>query len=100
MNNSMLYLGHLRDALLDIHAFMEGMVYEQFQLDKRTQNAVMRSFEVIGEATRRLAPEFRAANPQLPWRKMMDFRNKLIHDYFGLDLANSAARCSTPSTSD
>ena len=80
------YLNHIRDALIDIRTFVEGMKYEEFLRDKRTQNAVMRSFEVIGEATRRLGSEFRAANPQIPWRKMMDFRNKLIHDYFGLDL--------------
>ena len=86
MNPDFPYLGHIRDALLDIRAFVEGMAYEDFLRDKRTQNAVMRSFEIVGEASRRLSREFRAANPQLPWRKMMDFRNKLLHDYFGLDL--------------
>ena len=86
MNPDLPYLRHIRDALVDLCGFVEGMTYDDFLEDKRTQNAVMRSFEVIGEATRRLSPECRAANPQLPWRKMMDFRNKLIHDYFGVDL--------------
>ncbi|MFH0793696.1 MAG: DUF86 domain-containing protein [bacterium] len=80
------YLGHIRDALLEIRNFVEGMTYEQFRNDRRTQNAVMRSFEVMGEASRRVSPEFRAAHSEIPWRTMMDFRNKLIHDYFGLDL--------------
>jgi len=47
----------------------------------------MRSFEVVGEASRRVSPELRARTPEIPWRKMMDFRNKLIHEYFGLDLS-------------
>ena len=50
------------------------------------QNAVMRSFEVVGEAARRISPELREAHPEVPWRLMSDFRNKLIHDYVGLDL--------------
>lgn len=86
MNNDAPYLYHIRDALSDLGNFVRGMTYEEFLRDKRTQFAVMRCFEVLGEAARRISPEFRAANPQTPWRKMMDFRNKLIHDYFGLDL--------------
>jgi uncharacterized protein with HEPN domain len=50
------------------------------------QNAVMRSFEVVGEAARRISYELRGSHPEVPWRLMSDFRNKLIHDYFGLDL--------------
>ena len=50
------------------------------------QNAVMRSFEVVGEAARRVSPEFCESHPDVPWRLMGDFRNKLIHDYFALDL--------------
>lgn len=86
MSNEKAYLCHIRDALLDLLSFVEGMTYEAFLGDKRTQNAVMRSFEVMGEAARHLDSDFRLANSQIPWRKMMDFRNKLIHDYFGLDL--------------
>jgi uncharacterized protein with HEPN domain len=47
----------------------------------------MRSFEVVGEASRRVSVELRMRTADIPWRKMMDFRNKLIHDYFGLDLS-------------
>lgn len=50
------------------------------------QTVVMRSFEVVGEAARRVSYELRESQPQMPWRLMSDFRNKLIHDYFGLDL--------------
>lgn len=63
-----------------------GESYESFLKNRMLQNAVMRSFEVVGEAARRVSPEFRAAHPEVPWRVMGDFRNKLIHDYFGLEL--------------
>ncbi len=46
----------------------------------------MRSFEVVGEAARRISPELRKARPEVPWCLVSDFRNKLIHDYFGQDL--------------
>ena len=47
---------------------------------------MVRSFEVVGEAARRVSPEFCEAHADVPWRLMGDFRNKLIHDYFALDL--------------
>lgn len=86
MNGNRPYLCHIRDALVEIEQFVGAMTYEEFLEDRRTQNAVIRSFEVMGEASRRLSSDFRDKNSQLPWRKMMDFRIKLIHDYFGLDL--------------
>ena len=86
MNSNRPYLCHIRDALAEIQQFVGAMAYEEFLEDRRTQNAVIRSFEVVGEASRRLSSDFRDKNAQVPWRKMMDFRNKLIHDYFGLDL--------------
>lgn len=70
----------------EVRNFIEDESYESFLENRMLQNAVMRSFEVVGEATRRVSPEFSAAHPEMPWRVMGDFRNKLIHDYFGLEL--------------
>jgi len=86
MRDDRVYLKHIRDSLLEVRQFIEGESYESFLENRMMQNAVMRSFEVVGEAARRVSPEFREAHPELPWRLMGDFRNKLIHDYFGLDL--------------
>ena len=55
--------------------------------DRMRQRAIIQCFEVIGEATKKLPVEFRAAHAQLPWRFMAAFRDKLIHDYFEVDLA-------------
>lgn len=86
MNDDRAFLMHIRDALREVQEFIEGESYERFLENRMVQNAVMRSFEVVGEAAWRVSPEFRGAHPEVPWRLMSDFRNKLIHDYFGLDL--------------
>ncbi len=86
MTDDRAFLLHIRDALREVREFVEGTDYEGFLEDRMMQNAVMRSFEVVGEAARLVSPEFRDAHPNVPWRLMGDFRNKLIHDYFALDL--------------
>lgn len=57
-----------------------------FLADRMRQRAVIQCFEVIGEVTKKLPADFRAAHPALPWRYMAAFRDKLIHDYFEVDL--------------
>ena len=88
MRDDRVYLMHIQDSLREVRQFTEGESYESFLENRMMQNAVMRSFEVVGEAARRVSPEFREAHPEVPWRLMGDFRNKLIHDYFGLDHGN------------
>lgn len=86
MSNDRLYLAHVRDSLMEVRAFVRDESYESFRENRMVQNAVLRSFEVVGEAARRVSAGFREAHPEVPWRLMGDFRNKLIHDYFDLDL--------------
>lgn len=86
MGDDRAFLLHIRDALREVRAFIEGETYRTFSEGRMLQNAVMRSFEVVGEAARHVSPELREAHPEVPWRLMGDFRNKLIHDYFSLDL--------------
>lgn len=50
------------------------------------QDAVIRNFEIIGEATKKVSKEFKKENSQLPWKEMAGMRDKLIHDYFGVDI--------------
>ncbi len=73
-------------ACQDILQFTAEMHTSQdFQNDRRTMLAVIRSLEVIGEAARQLPKRFRQDHPIVPWREIADFRNVIAHEYFGLD---------------
>lgn len=79
------YLLDMREALSDIQTFTAGMSQEDFLRDKKTRNAVLRSLEVLGEAAGKIPRPLREQNPGLPWPEMIGLRNRLIHEYFGVD---------------
>jgi len=79
------YINDLIESCEDILSFTKGMSYSDFAGDKKTVNAVIRSLEVIGEATKKLPISFRDNYPDIPWRQMAGMRDKLIHEYFGID---------------
>jgi len=53
--------------------------------DEQTKDAVARNFEIIGEAANRLSPDFKQDNPDLTWERLRGFRNRIVHEYFGID---------------
>lgn len=79
------FLGDIREAIQRIAAYTEGMTYEQFMKDSKTQDAVIRNLEVIGEATKNLSSRLRKAYPQIPWKDLAGMRDKMIHHYFGIN---------------
>ncbi|MFJ5258563.1 DUF86 domain-containing protein [Pseudomonas sp. NPDC088414] len=83
------YLEHMRQAASDALVFVEGLSKEEFVDDKRTQQAVIMSLVIIGEAATKVMdrfPEFAAQNPQTPWRSMRGMRNRIAHGYFDINL--------------
>ncbi|MGE3579127.1 MAG: DUF86 domain-containing protein [Vicinamibacterales bacterium] len=67
-------------------AFAQGLSDTQFMKDLKTQSAVLHQLTVLGEAVRRLSPEFRAQHPELPWKEMAGLRSRIVHDYDDVDL--------------
>ncbi len=80
------YHNDIRNAIAEMEEFTLGMDYDSFASDKKTVNAVIRSLEVLGEATKHIPAPFRRKHPEIPWTKMAGMRDVLIHDYMGVDL--------------
>jgi hypothetical protein len=80
------YLEDIISAIDSIEAYTKGLTYEGFVDDKKTVDAVIRNFEIIGEATKQVSLSIRREYPEVPWRYMAGMRDKLIHGYFGVQL--------------
>ena len=80
------YLQDIKEALGKLEEFTQGMDFEDFSRDDKTNFAVIRALEIIGEAARKIPKSFRSQYPDVPWQNMAGMRDKLIHDYFGVDL--------------
>lgn len=89
MEKDEVYFRHILDAIESIEKYVNGVNKEEFVKKEKQmmQDAVVREFEIIGEAVGRLSEEIKKGNSDLPWRDISDMRNKLIHEYFGVDLA-------------
>ncbi len=79
------YLAHIMECIQKIERFTQGGK-ERFLEDELVQDAVLRNFEVIGEAAKRLDEVYRASHPEIPWRAIAGLRDVLIHQYEGVDL--------------
>jgi len=79
---------YLLDMLLatrKVQQFTQGVTWNQFQGDDLLQNAVMRLIQIVGEAARKVSPEFKQAHPEIPWQGIIGMRNRLVHDYFRIE---------------
>ena len=80
-----LRISDIIEAIENALDYSAGMTYEQFVADRKTIDAVVRNFIVIGEAASHLSDDFIEQHPDLPWREMRDMRNIVVHEYFGVD---------------
>ena len=79
------YLEDILNAMEEVETFTQGMTIDDFVKDKKTINAVIRSFEVMGETAKRIPDEIKQRYKDIPWKRVAGMRNKLIHEYFGVD---------------
>ena len=81
-----LYLKDILEAIERIENYVEGCTIEQFAKNTLVIDAVVRNFEIIGEATKHIPVEIKQENPLIRWKDMAGMRDKLAHEYFGVDI--------------
>jgi uncharacterized protein with HEPN domain len=84
--NDQLYLDHILEAIVKIEGFTSGISRFDFDQNVMIQDAVIRNIEIIGEATKKISKPFTQSHPEVPWSAMAGMRDKLIHDYFDIDV--------------
>jgi len=80
------YIDHILGCIGKINTFCEGIDKHGFIGNAMLQDAVIRNVDVIGEAAKKLSPEFRKTHDHIPWKEISGMRDKLIHNYFGVDI--------------
>jgi uncharacterized protein with HEPN domain len=85
MKDDRIYLLHIRDAIDQIFEYTTAGK-DRFWVDRKTQDAVVRNLEIIGEATKHVSQPLKDSRPDIPWKPITGMRDKLIHDYFGINL--------------
>ena len=80
-----LLIEDILESIKKIQKYSKGMSFDKFIHDEKTVDAITRNFEIIGEASNRLPEEFKAKHGNIDWMRIKGFRNRIVHDYFGID---------------
>jgi uncharacterized protein with HEPN domain len=84
--NDIDFIKDIKESIERVILYTKNMEYEEFSQDYKTQDAVIRNIEIMGEATKALSKTLKKANPDIPWKMIAGTRDKLIHDYFGVNI--------------
>jgi len=85
IRNYNVYIQDMYESVLKGISFIKGFNFKTFENDEKTQYALIRAIEIIGEASKKIPPQFKKKYPDIPWREISGMRDKLIHDYFGVN---------------
>jgi len=86
MKSNVVYIRHILDAINRIQQYTGKSTYDDFSQNDMMTAAVVRELEIVGEAAGQVSVDFQKKNPHIPWREMISTRNKMIHDYFGVNI--------------
>lgn len=86
MKKDEVYLQHIVDAITNIEDFIAGIEKNGFLKNKLVQSAIIRQLEIIGEAVKNISPLLKKTHGNIPWKDIAGLRDKLIHQYFGVDI--------------
>lgn len=83
--NWLFFLQDIQNSIGKILRYTENITFDEFENDEKTFDAIVRNFEIIGEAVKNLPDRLKLENPEIPFKQVAGMRDKLIHDYFGVD---------------
>lgn len=83
---NLIFVSHIRDSINKIIKYTDNISYEEFVSNDMIQDAVIRQIEILGEASKNLTDDFKNTYNYLSWKQMVGMRNKVIHEYFGVNL--------------
>lgn len=79
------YLADIQDSLKQIEQYVHEYTFEQFVADRKTQDAVVRNLEIMGEAAKHISGSLRKRHPEVPWKSLAGVRDRIVHNYFGIN---------------
>jgi uncharacterized protein with HEPN domain len=86
MKDNLAFIEHILLCIEKIQEYTKDLTVEDFNNSELIQDAVIRNIEIIGEATKKISKDLKSQYPEIPWKEMSGMRDKLIHDYFGVDV--------------
>jgi uncharacterized protein with HEPN domain len=78
-------LTDILDASQQTRQYAEGYTFERLVADRKTQDAIVRNLEIMGEAAKHVSSVIKKRHPEIPWKSLAGIRDRLIHDYFGIN---------------
>jgi uncharacterized protein with HEPN domain len=86
VKDDLAYVEHILDCIRKIKEFSEGISFREFSSNELVQDAIIRNIEIIGEASKKISSDTKQIYFEIPWKEISGMRDKLIHDYLGVDV--------------